>query len=279
MVVERGECFATVNGIDGHTVQDLPICTVAALVRSNKGPIIIIMHQYAYLGKGKTIHSSVQIKYYKNNVDDKSSKVGGKQRIVTLDGYIIPLNIRNGLAYMDMSMPTDKEFSTLPHVVLTSDSNWDPTILDSEFDPEVEWQDAQEDDFFDPNFDDTGNYLHRQIAFLDTFSSVEEQEDFDDKVDRLLLHVNRNKVKMKEPDYEALCPCFAWAPADIVKKMLEATTQCAQNSYNLPFRMHYCLHFPALNVDCHREAVATDTIYSDTPAIDDGATCAQIFVG
>ena len=29
MVVERGECFATVNGID---VQDLPICTVAVLV-------------------------------------------------------------------------------------------------------------------------------------------------------------------------------------------------------------------------------------------------------
>ncbi len=32
MVVERGECFTTVNGIDGHTIQDLPICTVAALV-------------------------------------------------------------------------------------------------------------------------------------------------------------------------------------------------------------------------------------------------------
>ncbi len=33
MVVERGEHFATVNGIeDGHTVQDLPICTVPALV-------------------------------------------------------------------------------------------------------------------------------------------------------------------------------------------------------------------------------------------------------
>ena len=32
MVIEKGECFATVNGIDGHTVQDLPICTVAALV-------------------------------------------------------------------------------------------------------------------------------------------------------------------------------------------------------------------------------------------------------
>jgi len=31
MVVERGECFATVNDIDGHTVQDLPICIVAAI--------------------------------------------------------------------------------------------------------------------------------------------------------------------------------------------------------------------------------------------------------
>ena len=63
------------------------------------------MHQYAYLGKGKTIHSSAQIEYYKNSVDDKSSKVGGKQHIVTLDDYFIPLNICNGLAYMDMSVP------------------------------------------------------------------------------------------------------------------------------------------------------------------------------
>jgi len=78
MIIERGERYATVNGIDGHTVQDLLICTVAAQVKSNKGPIILIMHQYAYLGKGKTIHSSGQIEYYKNAVDDKSSKVGGK---------------------------------------------------------------------------------------------------------------------------------------------------------------------------------------------------------
>ncbi len=31
MVVEREEHFATVNDIDGHTIQDLPICTVTAL--------------------------------------------------------------------------------------------------------------------------------------------------------------------------------------------------------------------------------------------------------
>jgi len=88
IVIERGERCATVNGVDGHTVQDLPICTVAVQVQSNIGPIILIMHQHAYLGKGKTIHSSCQIEYYKNAVSDESSKAGGKQHIVTLDGYV-----------------------------------------------------------------------------------------------------------------------------------------------------------------------------------------------
>ena len=37
--------------------------------------------------------------------------------------------------------------------------------------------------------------------------------------------------------------------------------------------------FPALNVRRRNEYVATDTIFSDVTAIDNGATCAQIFVG
>ena len=37
--------------------------------------------------------------------------------------------------------------------------------------------------------------------------------------------------------------------------------------------------FPACNVLRRDESVATDTVYSDTPAVDDGATCAQVFFG
>jgi hypothetical protein len=37
--------------------------------------------------------------------------------------------------------------------------------------------------------------------------------------------------------------------------------------------------FPAMNVHRRDEPVATDTVYSDTPAVDSGATSAQIFVG
>jgi hypothetical protein len=102
------------------------------------------MHQYVYLGKGKTIHSSVQVEHFGNNVNDKSVKVkGGKQCITTLDGFAIPLQIRGGLAYLDMHPPDDKELETLPHVVLTSDAEWNPTIVDCEIDKK--WLDAQMD--------------------------------------------------------------------------------------------------------------------------------------
>ena len=37
--------------------------------------------------------------------------------------------------------------------------------------------------------------------------------------------------------------------------------------------------FPALNVHRREEALATDTVYFDTPAVDSGVTIAQLFVG
>jgi len=77
--------------------------------------------------------------------------------------------------------------------------------------------------------------FHCHVAFLDAFSTHKQQLDFDDMVDTLICSVNCNKVTTKEPDFEALCPCFAWAPAGIVKRTFEATTQYAQNTYNLPF--------------------------------------------
>jgi hypothetical protein len=44
-------------------------------------------------------------------------------------------------------------------------------------------------------------------------------------------------------------------------------------------KKHYKSLFLALNVQHCHERVATDTVYSDTPAIDRGETCVQIFVG
>ena len=49
------------------------------------------MNEYAHYGKGHTIHSSGQIEWNKNQVDDKSLKVGGSQFITLFDGDSLPL--------------------------------------------------------------------------------------------------------------------------------------------------------------------------------------------
>jgi hypothetical protein len=61
------------------------------------------------LTREKLIHSSGQLEWYKQEVDDKSIKVGGNQRIKTLDGYVIPLDVKSGLPYVKMRPYTDKE--------------------------------------------------------------------------------------------------------------------------------------------------------------------------
>ena len=77
----------TVTGIDNHEIPGLDLVQCAALVQTNHGMVNLIMNEYAYYGRGHSIHSSGQIEWYTNTVDDKSVQVGGQQRIVTIDGY------------------------------------------------------------------------------------------------------------------------------------------------------------------------------------------------
>ena len=44
-------------------------------------------------------------------------------------------------------------------------------------------------------------------------------------------------------------------------------------------RKHFESRFPAFNIPCRNEAVATDSILSLTPPIDSSVTMAQSFVG
>ena len=122
-----------VGGIDGHTVQGLEIVTAAGRIETNVCPMLGILNQYAQLGKGKTIHSAGQLEHFRNTVDDKSKKVGGRQCITTPHDIVIPLSIREGLSYLDMKYPTDKEVATLPRLYHTSDMKWDPAVLDHEY--------------------------------------------------------------------------------------------------------------------------------------------------
>ena len=94
------------------------------------------------MGKGRTIHSSAQLKAHGIIVDDCAIANGGQQRIITQGGYVIPLHICSGLAYIDMHPSTsdelkpEKEGGRL-HIILTSDLDWAPSSIDYEHDMEV----------------------------------------------------------------------------------------------------------------------------------------------
>ena len=106
-----------VTGIDNHELNSLPIVDASALVTTHLGPAIVILRQYAYHGMGHTIHSAGQIEHYKNKVDDCSMKAGGTQCIPSNNGYVIPLDIINGLPYMKMTPNTDAEWDlSLIHI-------------------------------------------------------------------------------------------------------------------------------------------------------------------
>ena len=293
-----------VSGIDNHQLTNLPIVSVGGVVQSQRGPVIAIMHQYAYTGQGKTIHSSAQLEHFRNQVHDKSLKVeGGLQCIQTVDGYVHLLTFRQGLPYIPIRPYTDEEWERLPHVVWTSDADWDPSVLDGEPPDEDVWYDTISDlseGLLNSPFDEFGNYRHCTIGFhrvgdgeeLSTHGTIQDIVDDasayhtphfalpEEDEHGHQLHCKLHSVQQRQPDYELLRPFFLHASADVVKRTFEATTQYAQSiSAGNHMKKTFRLPFPALNVHCQREAVATDTVYSDTPALDNGSTAAQVFFG
>ena len=124
------------------------------------------MNQHTYITGGKTAHSFGQMESFQNNVNDKSIKESGETKYITTpDDHSFPLNIKSGWPYMNIHTYTDDEWKILSHVILTSDDEWDPTILNYSIDDEDaendEWYDAISDNSTRHNdtiFDSTGEY-------------------------------------------------------------------------------------------------------------------------
>ena len=56
----------TVTGIDNHEIPGLTLVQCASLVQTNYGLDHLIMNEYAYFGRGHSIHSSGQIEWYQH---------------------------------------------------------------------------------------------------------------------------------------------------------------------------------------------------------------------
>ena len=265
-----------ISGIDNHEVNGLDVVTAATLLNTSLGKVIGIFNEYAHLWKGSSIHSSGQLEWFKTHVDEKSIKVGGTQLITTLEGYSVPLLIKDGLAYAtSLGRPTDQDMDTYPHVFFTSPDEWDPSVLDHD-PPPLDGLDPSQvlDQFFgDPMFDAYGDFNERIIANLNILLDV-PPEEYGSYI------ANLHQGSSQEPDWNALHPFFAWTSPSSIQDTFNVTTRHGSAPHTQDYiKKHFKSRNHVFNIPRRSEAVATDTIFSDTPAVDDGSTMAQFFCG
>jgi len=148
---------------------------------------------------------------------------------------------------MKISPYTDSECIDLPHITLTSDATWDPTILDRNmFNDPVELSLNK----MEINVEDINNEVHQHIR------------------------------SPRKEDYESYRDHFLGLPVSIIERTFKSTTQYDRSGW-IEGKIFdtWKSPFPALNIPRRNEPVATDTVFSDTPAIETGENEAQFFVG
>ena len=227
-VIHKTHRTINIQGIDNHEVTGLDVVTAATLLNTSQGKVIGIFNEYAYLGKGSSIHSLGQLKWFKTNVDEKSVKVGGTQLITTLDGYSVPLLIKDGLAYAtSLGKPTDQYMDTYPQVFFTSPDEWDPSVLDHD-PPHLDGLDPSQvpdQPFGDPMFDAYGDFNVRIIANLNILLDA-PSEDYGSYTEiSSVFTANLHQSSPQESDWNALHPFFAWTSPSSIKDTFNVTTR------------------------------------------------------
>ena len=208
-VIHKTHRKINIQGIDNHEVTGLDVVTAATLLNTSQGKVIGIFNEYAYLGKGSSLHSSGQLEWFKTNVDENSVKVGGTQLITTPDGYSVLLLINDGLAYAtSLGKPTDQDMDAYPHVFFTSPDEWDPSVLVHD-PPQLDGLDPSQvpDQLFgDPMFDAYGDFNELIIANLNILLDAPPEDCGSYTEISSVFRANLHQSSPQEPDWDALRP-------------------------------------------------------------------------
>ena len=125
--------------VTGHTQhatarRGIPIvCATTATDLPNGETILLKLNETSNLGEhGNTLLSTIQLREHGVEISDVPRRHGGDPYIMA-DGYVIPLELHEGILQFKIRHPTDHELATCYEVVLTSDQPWEPHALtDSE---------------------------------------------------------------------------------------------------------------------------------------------------
>ena len=257
-----------IQDIDNHGVTGLDVVAVATLLNTSQGKVISIFNEYAYLGNGSYIQSSGQLGWLKTNDDEKSVKVGGTQLITTLDEYSVSLLSKDGLAYAtSLGSPTDQDMDTYPHVFSTSPDGLDPSQVSDQL-------------FGHPMLDAYGNFNKHIIANPNTLLEAPPRDCGSYTEISSVFSANLHQSSPQEPDWNTQRPFLAWTSPSSIKDTFNVTTRHGTVPHTQDYiKKNFKSCNPVFSIPKCSEAVATDTIFSDTPAVDDGSIMTQFFCG
>ena len=236
----------TVQGFDASmTMEELPVVSAVTAVDLEEGTFILEVNEAIHVPNNPTsLLSTFQVRENGGIVDDVSARHGGKQRIMK-DGIDLPLDLQDGLLFLNTRLPTENERQNCTRIILTSDAVWNV----SEF---------------------------RSSACNSTLLRTEESLFAYVDLPRVLAP---SKTTVEKDDLLELQSKMGWIPLKVLEKTLTCTTRLAKNSLNLPMKQHFKSRYPQLNRNRLREMYSTDTIFSSIPAIGTGCTCMQVFCG
>ena len=123
-------------------------------------------------------------------------------------------------------------------------------------------------------FDEFGEPHHRVIQQLNIFWDAKSTESGEHT-----LHTYLHESNNAEPDWKSLRPYFGWQSEKVIQNTYKVTSSFGGTiPHHGYLKKHFKSRNPVFNIPRRNESVATDTIFSDTPAINDGSTMAQFLL-
>ena len=175
-----------IHGIDNHRVSATRLGSFGAVIKTHLRERIGIWHQMASMPQGRTILSPPQMEAHRVTVNEKSPHVTGRTpTLVDANGYIAPMEIRDGLAYLPIRLPTDSEWKSMPRISFTTDAEWKPKRLDASIpDDWYERQDRFNLYLRDSQFTEDGQ-LKESVLHAEAPDDMPERDDKEaSRVDR-----------------------------------------------------------------------------------------------
>ena len=134
---------------------------------------------------------------------------------------------------------------TYVHVFFTSPDQWDPSVFDHD-PPHLDGLDPSQvpdQPFGDPMFDACGDFNRHIIANLNTLLDAPPGDCESYTEISPVFTANLHQSPPQEPDWNALCPVFAWTSPSSIKDTFNVTTRYGttphiQDYQSEPYQQH-----------------------------------------